>query len=189
MPPSDRQARLLTTRYQTRTAAIGERTARDLSRLWLDVGYDFAAVDEFATRAAVLTAPPKATTVRLASAFYGFLMDARPAAVNPAAILVPERWREPSIAFWRSINSGNPYADAIESGAARAQAVARDLIVSAGRRTGDHIARENDYSTRWRRELDGNACAWCQGLTDHTWSTAEEADFGHDRCGCTPVPA
>ncbi len=189
MPPPDRQARLLTTRYQTRTAAIGERTARDLSRLWLDVGYDFAAVDEFAARASMLTAPPKATTVRLASAFYGYLMDARPQAINPELILVPEAWRDPSIAFWRAINNGHPFEDALASGAARAEAVARNLIVSTGRRTGDHIAEANGYSTRWRREPDGNACAWCQSLTGDTWDSAEAADFGHDRCGCTPVPA
>lgn len=189
MPPSRAQARLLTTRYQTRTAAIGERTARDLSRLWLDVGYDFAAVDEFTAEAVTLTAPPKATTVRLASAFYGFLMDARPQAIRPDAIAVPEAWRDPSIAFWRAINSGRPYEEAIAAGRARAEAVARNLIVSTGRRTGDHIAEANRYPTRWRREPDGNACAWCQSLTVETWDSAEAADFGHDRCGCTPVPA
>lgn len=186
MPPSDRQRRALVTRYQTRTAAIGEQTGQQLSRLWLDVGPEFDMLPAFAEQAEPILGPPKAATVRFASALYGVLSGQRPTGINPDDVEVPDRLRDPFIAYWRAINQGNDTPDALISGAARAEAVARDFVTSAGRRTGDVVV--SGRYVQWQRLTDGRACDWCISMTVHTWDSSEAADFGHDRCGCTPVP-
>lgn len=189
MPLSDQQVRRLVTRYQRTIASIGESTAPKLTALWLDIGPSFDDAEQFEAEAERIIGTPKAAAVRLSVALYSTLLEARPPTIAPSAVRLPDRLREPSIAFWRAINQGHPEADALASGAARAEAVARDLITSAGRRTGDLVTARTEHYGQWRRITDSGACDWCRGMTRHLWNSAEAADFGHDRCGCTPVPA
>lgn len=189
MPLSNAQVRRLVTRYQERIETIGEREARSVVEAWLAAGSSFDDLDEFVKRASPTLNRTKAASVQLATALYATLLEVVPPAVRPESIDTDDETREPFIAYWRAINNGATTEDALIAGAARAEAITRNLAVSAGRRTGDAVALSVDREVGWQRMTDSDPCDWCRSLTSEVWPSSKAADFGHDRCGCTPVPA
>lgn len=186
----DPQQRVLTRRFQQRIAAIGDRAAGALGVAWsrLDT-HDEADIDTFATATAPVLASTRSAAASLGVGYYALLLQVRPPSIPPEAITVAADVRAPFIAYWRALKMGHPLPDAVESGALRAAAVARNFAVSTSRRAGDLTARAADIEiVSWRRTPDGGACEWCRGLTVYLFDSAEQADFGHDRCGCTPLP-
>lgn len=184
----DAQRLLLTRRYQTATALIGDRAATLTAHHWKAVGHDEANIPEFAHRAAPAFNAAKTAAVQLSSGYYSLLTGRRPVGVNPRDVLIDPDVRAPFIAYWNALKGGAG-DDAVLSGIARAEAIARNFAVSSGRRTGDVVMhRQGLRPGDWTRITDGGACAWCEEVAAQTYSSAEAADFGHDRCGCTAVP-
>lgn len=185
---SDRQTRGLATRFQRRLAALAATAAPTVIDSFERFGPNFDAVEPFATEVAPILMAAKSTAVRYSTAFYGIVLGVRPDPIDPTTVATAPAYRDPFIAYWRAINSDRPTIDAWAAGAARAEAITVDHIVSSSRRTGDLVAAATDTRPMWRRLPDGNACDWCRGLAAELWDSAAAADFGHDRCGCTPIP-
>lgn len=187
---SDAQAFALTRRFQSRILGVGDRAGAALTAAWsrLDT-HDEPDIAQFAQATAPVLASTRSAAIALGVGFYSLLLQVRPPSIAPTAVAVEPELRAPFIAYWRALKMDHPAAEALEAGAARAGAVGRNFAVSASRRAGDKIAEAVDIEiVSWRRTPDGNACDWCRGLTVHLFDSAERADFGHDRCGCTPVP-
>lgn len=179
----------LTRRFQARVATVGERVATITARHWLTVGHDEADIAIFERVAGPSLQAAKTGAVQIAAGFYSTLVGRRPVAIRAAEITLEPNFREPFIAYWQALGNGHPLDEAIASGAARAEAIARNLTVSSSRRTGDVVLRRHGLRAGdWTRTTDGNACDWCELVADQTYSSAEAADFGHDRCNCSAVP-
>lgn len=183
-------ARRLTRTFQNRIALIGARAARLTAAQWASLpGYDEADVPRFTagTRAALQAA--HAAAVHTGVGYYATLAQIRAPSVKVTDVPYTADPREPFIAYWRALAGGNSPEAALQSGAARAEAVARNLSTSSARRAGDVTFRKADVQVDgWGRDPDARACPWCLTVADGVFRTAESADFGHDRCGCSVSP-
>lgn len=179
----------LTRKFQRKVALIGDRAARLTGTHWVNSGHDEADIAAFARTAAPTLAAAKTSAVVTGVAYYALRAKIRPPSVNARDVSVDVFHREPFIAYWQALKNGHPIEDAIQSGIARAGALATNLVVSSARRAGDVTYRKSGlHVIYWNRETDAGACPWCEDVADQTYTSAETADFGHDRCGCTPVP-
>lgn len=181
----------LTRRFQRTIARIGDRAAVITARTWSDLGaWDEANVDEFARRVAPTLTAVKASATSTGVAYYAVRAGLlRPPTIRPALIATVAETRDPFIAYWRALKMGNPFEAALESGTARAGAIARNLATSTSRQAGDVLYRQSGHEPRhWVRVPDGNACPWCLEVAGGIYHSAESADFGHDRCGCAAEP-
>ena len=180
----------LTRTFQERIGTIGERAARVTSARWLALGsYDEADVARYAAQVRAALAAAHDAAVHTGVGYYVTLAQARPVSVNVRDVKMTADPREPFIAHWRALNHGQSYEDAIASGEARSQAMARNLATSSARQAGDVTMRKaNQRVDGWARDTDANPCPWCRGLTEYVFETAESADFGHDRCNCSVSP-
>lgn len=180
----------LTTRYQQRLALIGHRAGQKTAAIWgaLDA-HNEADIPTFTKRSAPVLTGAKTAAVVTGVAYFATVAQIRAPAVNQRDVIVPLLPREPFIAYWNALKGGAPLDEALQSGLARADAFARNLVVSASRRAGDVVFQKAGlHVAYWNRETDANACPWCEDVATQTYKSAETADFGHDRCGCTPFP-
>lgn len=179
----------LTRRFQATVARIGDRAAALTARQWAELGsYDEADVETFARAVEPTLSAAKRSAVLTGVAYYAVRARLlRPPTIAADLVPVAADPREPFIAYWRALKMGNRAA--LESGIGRAAALARNLATSSARQSGDVLYREAGREPRyWVRVPDGDACAWCQDVAGGTYHSAESADFGHDRCGCSAEP-
>ncbi len=106
----------------------------------------------------------------------------RPALLQKAAIDISQ----PFIALATALRDGHPFDDAVTAGADRAQTVGESGVTWAARAAN---TAADQHVSGWERVPDGGACDWCQLVAEQTYSTADSASFGHDRCACDVIPA
>lgn len=180
-----------TRRFQSTLSTVAARATPALHRAWdgLD-GYDEGSVASLTASAASTMTAVKSTAVRAALGYYVVLAGVRPPQVTAAEVSTVPDLRAPFISMWQAFSSGNSYDDALAAGRARIEAVVSDFAVSSARQTGDvFVNKANLRVTGWERIPDGGACPWCEEVAQQTYSSADAADFGHDRCNCTAAPA
>lgn len=146
-------------------------------------------VEDFARQAAPALAGAKQATVATSSAFFSLATGVRPVGIRPQDVAVEARIKHPFTAAWHALNMGREYEEALMVGQSQASAVGFDFVQSASRQTGDVFAEQSGVKMRWHRVPSVNACDWCQTVAGQTYATAESADFGHDRCDCSIIPA
>jgi hypothetical protein len=181
---------VLIRRYQARSATIATRASALTARQWDQLDdYDRPARAHFAEQVAPTARSSKAAAVALGVGFYAALGSVRPPAIAPDDIAVELDTEAGFIAYANALANGRPWDEAVAAGRARVEAAAQQLVVSSGRRTGDAVAEATgQHITGWERVLDGSSCTWCALISTQRYHSAESADFGHDRCGCTAVP-
>lgn len=182
MPPSPEALR----RYKRQIAVYRDRTSALLVAEWdrLD-GHDEADIATYARRTAPGLAGAKSAAVSLSAGFYALATGTRPRAVRADDIDRTPDIAGPFRATWHALSMNRPMAEALTVGRSTAEAVGFDFVQSVARRTGDLVA---DERTRWRRVPGGMSCAWCLDVAGQSYSSAEAADFGHERCDCDAVP-
>jgi hypothetical protein len=183
-------AQRLTRTFQNRIALIGDRAAAVMAAQWERLGtYNVSDVHRYESQTRAAAAAAKSTAVHTGVAYYATLVQFRPPSVNPREVPVDFNPREPFIAYWNALEGGHSWEDAVQSGAARAEAVARNLATSASRKAGDVTMRKaGQRIDGWARNTDANPCPWCREVAAGVFETAESADFGHDRCNCSVAP-
>lgn len=169
---------------------IGDRSATHLHRSWTALGsYNEAQIPEFTRNATPILTAAKSTAVRHAAAFYALTAGIPPVGITIDAVPIEPDFRAPFISVWLALKGGAVLEDAIAAGAGRLDAVTRDLVTSAARQTGDVVVAHADLKViGWERVPDDGACPWCLEVAPGFYHSAESADFGHDRCGCTAEP-
>jgi hypothetical protein len=183
-------AQRLTRTFQARIALIGDRAARVAAARWLGLpGYDEEDVARFETSTRAVLQAAHAAAVHSGVGYYATLGQFRPPSVAAREVPYVVDPREPFVAYWNALDKGHPWEEAVRSGSARAEALARDLATSSSRKAGDvTMKKANQRVEGWSRSATAGACPWCKGLEQYVWETAEATDFGHTRCHCTPVP-
>jgi hypothetical protein len=182
-------AAVLTRRHQVALANLAERNMATMLRAWVSTGDDESDVDAFMRASATPWDAMTRGAFTLSGAFYSMLLARAAPPMTVGDLEVPDERREPFIALWRALAAGRGPEQAEVAARRRLEAIVRNRVVSTARRTGDvFVARGRVPVAHWRRVLDGGACDWCQLVAGQRYKTATAADFGHDRCGCTPVP-
>lgn len=191
MPPLPAHLRRpLTVRFQTALAALVGTAAPRIARAWAALpDYDEQRIPTFARATESTFNAAKLGAIAHAGGYYAISAGVQPVGVNPNLIDVAPDVRAPFIAVWNALDSKLPIADAISAGSARTEAVVANLVQSAARRTGDEVHKQAGVRVHgWERIPDGDACPWCLDVAPGFYHSAESADFGHDRCGCTAAP-
>lgn len=180
----------LTAEFQRVLIALGEHSTPHLQALWAKLpNYDEPQVERFAREATPFLTAAKLVAVRHAVGYYSLAAGTSPIAVPIDAIAVNADMREPFISIWNALKHGEPFDSAVAAGSGRVDAVVRNLVTSSARRTGDLVIGQSGRKFHgWRRIPDAHACPWCIQVAGQRYKTAESADFGHDRCGCTAQP-
>jgi len=177
----------LTRRFQQALAAIIANTTPAVHRAFDNLTtYDEESINAFVAKAGPSLQAAKAASVRQAAAYYTLLAGITPPSIAPAEVVIVPNLRDPFISVWQALGSGLAYTAALDAGRARVEAVVSNFTVSTARQTGDvFVAKAHLPAPRWERIPDGGACDWCLEAANDTYDSAESADFGHDRCGCT----
>lgn len=180
----------LTQRFQLVLAAIGQASSPKLARMWNNLpAYDKANIEEFARKATPVMTSAKFAAVRQAAGYYALIAGVRPVVVKPDDVAVDFDPRDPFISTWNALKSGVPFEAAVLAGLGRTDALVRDFVTSSSRQTGDVVfQRANVKVAGWERVPDGGACPWCLEVAPGFYNSAESADFGHERCGCSAAP-
>lgn len=183
--PSDEAIR----RYRRRLTVHRDRTALALIAAWDALqAHNEADVDLYTRRTATAFTAAKSATVALSAGFVAVALGIRPVGVNPDAVDVTPYTRGPFLAHWHALTQGRPFDEALLVGRSTAEAVGFDFVQSVANRTGDHVVKASGRTVKWRRVPDVKACDWCRLVAGDHYNSAETADFGHARDGCTVVP-
>lgn len=180
----------LVARYKLLIARHGDRTAAGCVAAWdrLD-RYDDDAIVRYEAQTKPLIHGAKVAAVAASVALFARAHRIAPPSVTAADVDVEARVRDPFFAMRHAVAEGRPISEAIAAGRSVADAVAHNFVTSASRRAADHAAAVADISTRWERVPGNDACDFCTTVAGQTYTSAESADFGHDRCNCVVVPA
>lgn len=156
---------------------------------WDDLDdYDESGVEVFRERTSVMLAGSKAAAVAAAVALYAGLTRRR-VGIRPDDVVVDMPINKPFLAMWHALKMGRPWDEAVASGRGAADAFGSNWVTSTVRQTAQEFTTTADVRPSWwERETNDDACEWCQTVAMQHYLSAETADFGHDRCFCTPVP-
>lgn len=179
----------LVDRYKTRQGLVIDRASALVEAEWSALGsWDRADIERFVEVTQPHLSAAKKAAIVLAVAFYSTILQRRPPTVS-AAVVEAEFNAEPAFtAVWHALSNGRPFEEAVTAGQSIANAQVSRFVQTTARRTGDHVTRQLRVDARWRRSPRANACSFCQDASHQTYRSSETADFGHDRCHCTPVP-
>lgn len=189
MRPSDRRA--LTRRYQTHLGAVIDRAVPLVASAWLALpDYRDADREAFTVAIAPTIDATKAAARTLAAGYFATVL-ATPAPVIPLdALAATYNTDGPFLAVYKALNDGLTLTDAAAVGGRQAEASTANLAISTARQTGDEFTRRTGITVeQWERVAEADCCPWCEDLDGVVFSSAEAADFGHDRCKCVPEPA
>lgn len=179
----------LTRRYQAGLVAVSTRAVPIVAAAWAGLdSYDEDVIDEFAT---AITPTMDAVKRGAVAQSTGYLNALFSTAVTVDAARVSSTFdpRDPFAMVWRGLARGVPWDEAVAAGARQIEATVSHFTMSSARRTGDEYAsRAGRDISGWRRVPNRGACEWCQQVAGDHYRSAESADFGHLRCGCTAVP-
>jgi hypothetical protein len=175
----------LTARFRAQIDNISVRTSNAVASAWQQLpDYEDHRLPEFARRVQPVTTGSKRAAVALGVAFYSTLATQKPVSVAATAIPLEFDARAAFVAYWNALGNGRAWEEAVQAGQNRAESTADGLIIHSSRLTGDHVLPK----AKWTRVTGGNACDFCQEAANGTYSSAEAADFGHERCSCTAIP-
>lgn len=179
----------LTARYKALLARYGNRTAAGLVTAWDRLGsYGEDDIARFTRQTTPLLAGAKSAAVAASVAFFITAQRIKPVAVNVDRVVIKAKFADPFHAMWHAVGEGRPNEEALQVGRSVAEATGNDFVVSAARRASDLAAHAAGIKVRWGRVPDGDACPFCIDAAADTYSSADAADFGHDRCSCAVVP-
>lgn len=172
-----------------------ERHQRNLRRLSLAGGVLSAAAfreirglhEESVEELANLVTPRLQPVADRAAAQQAAYLAYRTGQSVPAtSATVSADWRSPFTAAWKALGDGDDLDTALVAGESVSDALGRGVVVSAARLAAAALSQSEIVG--YRRVLNGDTCDWCVTLTSLTFSSAEAADFGHDRCDCGVEP-
>lgn len=185
---TDAQLAELVRRYQQQLHRISMSTGAALATAWEQLGqWDEADVERFTEQTTPTVSIAQSHAAAMAAAFVG-LAAGLPTGALPGPLSAPA-WDAPFTAYWASLANGTVWQEALQVGRNVAEALGFDSVQNAAREATAHIDRSHPAITGWQRIPDPGACDWCLQVAEQTYHSAESASFGHDRCGCSVVPA
>lgn len=175
----------LTRRYQQHLAVTGDRLGATAAQTWDELGsWDEADIETFTARLQPAAVAAQSHAASLAAAFIALATTSPITPVTAPSV----DWAPAFFVYWKSLTAGT-WEDALQVGRNQAEALGFDAVQSAARDASAQIDRQQPAITRWARIPDAGACDWCLEVAGDQYLTAESADFGHNRCGCSVVPA
>lgn len=172
---------------------LREVSSRSVADAWRALpGYDRENVPEFLERALPAVRAAVRSSVTLTAAYLARAREEQPAAFDIEAIVaglrngVPleEVYARPFVTVWTALEAGALWADAVESGLARAMSTAAMDPQLAMRDTAMRL--DNGYG--YRRVANSGACEFCLQVNGAYVKGNEYAMALHNHCGCSLEP-
>jgi hypothetical protein len=169
---------------------------RAIERAWGDLpGYDRANLDEWLSRALPLVGTSQRASVALTEAYLALYRGRSAFGIDPGEVIARARrgagaeevYSRPFVNVWSALGKGQPFADAVGSGLARAAGSAELDIQLAMRETASAVQEADDGIYGYERVADGNACEFCQAI-DGAYLKDADASPLHNNCGCGLEP-
>lgn len=180
----------LTRRFQSQIATVVNRTTPAVQKAWDGLGaYDRSDIATLTDRTAQTLRAAKHASFKASAGYYSTVSGVTVPRMDVTQVDAEAELEDPFIATWRAFTMGHDYLDALAAGRERVDAVVANFANSTARQTGDLFAtRAGLRSKGWERIPNSGACDWCVLVAGQIYESADTADFGHDRCGCTAAP-
>lgn len=183
---TDAQRAELIRRYQLQLVRTATMVGTAAQEAWARLGsWDRKDIARLADELAPLAGGAQAHAAALAAALAAMLKTLTVPTITPVDEI---DWSPAFHSYWGSLST-NSWEDALLIGGNAAAAVGFDGVQYAARDAARQVDAREPAITAWERVPDGEACDWCIEVAGQTYHSAESADFGHDRCGCSVVPA
>ena len=173
--------------YHRRLLAMAASSSRALVATWDSLGsYEVAdSLRWHATTQPMLTGAAEASldlTATYATHSLGGALTPSPLIAADAAA----RAFDPFDRLAAQLARGLTFDQAFQSARRATAALGVDAVTRTGRQGIADITPAG--FTAFRRRLNPGACDWCMSLAGVEWDSPHEATFGHDHCGCVPIP-
>lgn len=180
----------LNTRFRAHLTNIAAAGAPKLVAAWHSLDrHDREQIAEFQRLAHPIVTTAKTATVAVASGYYSLIAGVPPPSIGPDHVDIEPDLEGPFFQSWKTLSLTGDVQAALLAGANRAAATIENLVASTARLTADPVyERRGVLVQAWYREPEADACDWCVEMATNPYSSADAADFGHDRCACTVSP-
>ena len=174
--------------YQRQLLNMGAGTSRSLLAVWDSLGgYDVAdSLRWWSAVQPILTGSAEAS-LDLTAAYTDHSLGG---AVTPSPLITADaaaRAFDPFDRLAAELSNGLTFEQAFQSARRVVSSVGTDSVVRTGRQGIADITPQRTRTT-WRRRLNPGACDWCKSLSRVEWRSAHDGTFGHNNCGCVPMP-
>lgn len=179
---------VLTAAYAGTLDRLADRTERGLLVLFDRLpDYDPRNADRFHAQAAPLVRSSAGAAISVSRSYLANITGAQ--ITPPPALVVADaaaRLYDPFDRLGRNLNERMPWTEAVQGARSQVAALGRGAVDRTNRQALSYMGID---MRDWVRRLDSDPCQWCMKLSSVVFDTAAQASFGHDRCGCRPVPA
>lgn len=176
--------------YQQHLSVTGGSLSATATQAWDELGsWNEPDIEAFTTAVTPAADAALSNAQSLAAGFVALAAQLDIGTLPEIGAPAAPNWPSAFQTLWAGLANGRPWDQSFGAGRSVIDAVSVNSVHDAARQTTTAIDRSEPRLTRWERIPDGNACDWCLTVADQTYSTADSADFGHDRCGCSVVPA
>jgi hypothetical protein len=175
-------------------ARLRAMAALAIARVWRDLPHhDQANVDEFVTKAALISLAAQRSSVAITEAFIGHLLRRPPLGVSPDELIgaavrngtAPEEvYKRPFVTLWSALGQHKPYAEGLAAGQDRAESAAAMDVQLAMRSTLRAVGEADKAILGYQRVPDANACPLCRIAATQRYRVRDLMPI-HNRCGCS----
>ncbi|HET7588606.1 MAG TPA: hypothetical protein VFK14_00250 [Solirubrobacterales bacterium] len=172
-------------------------TSQTVGDIWKSLpGYDRQNVDQWLSEVLPVVLGAERQSAALTEGYIARALDRLPEGVDVDALIgaalrngVPpaEVYERPFVNVWTALKDGRSFADAVESGLARATSTAAMDVQLAMRSTASAVQAADPSIFGYTRVADATACSFCLEV-DGTYVKSADAMPLHNRCGCGLEP-
>lgn len=170
--------------------------ANQVGRIWRELpGYDRADVDEWLAKVLPLVEAGQRASVALTEGYLARSLDRPPVGLSVEELIGagvrgvdPARvYERPFVTTWTALSAGSLFEDAVASGMARAQEMARFDVQGSMRATASAFQASSEGVYGFQRVADPGACEFCASI-DGAYVKSADAYPLHPGCGCGLEP-
>lgn len=171
--------------------------ANEVGRIWRELpGYDRSDVDEWLTRVLPLVEAGQRASVALTEGYLARALDRQPVGLDAEELIgagvrggtdPATVYERPFVTTWTALGAGSLFEEAVASGMARAQEMARFDVQGSMRATANAFQQSTDGIYGYERVADAGACDYCASI-DGAYVKSADAMPLHPGCGCGLEP-
>ena len=177
----------LTRNYRQRLLDLGVYIGAQLALHWDELGsWDDADVERFIAAVTPTVDNAQSTAASLAAAYLGLALGSQ-VTIDTTKLTAPDL-RGPFTAYWGKLADTGDWRAALQSGRTSVEQTGITAVRTAASEASIQVDEKEPRITGWQRVVDAGACDWCVMVAGQRYGSAETATFGHNGCGCYPIP-
>lgn len=168
-----------------------------VERIWRDLpNYDRPVIDQWLAQVLPVISAGQRASASLTAGYIARSLGRPPIGVSPEDVIgaavrngtdPATVYERPFVTLWSALGAGSLYEDAVNSGLARAQEMARFDVQGSMRATAAAVQESSDGIYGYQRVADPGACEFCASI-DGAYVKSADAFPLHPGCGCGLEP-